>query len=335
MALLLDEIRLTRDASRYGFAVGKVRVLEARSLDAAAYERLLDARSLAEQKRLLSETPYGRYIESAETAADVETGLAHALDDAYAFLRQAALPDAVVRFFRLRYDFANLKAALKAQTLAADTEGLLTNHGSVPAEAFEGDLSELPEPMGALAQRLLAEYESSAEAESLAIDSSVDQAMFAELLKSARASRSSFLTGLARLAIDLANARTLIRAARAGLAAEATVAMLAPGGSMPVAELAPLAELTPREIAERLRRFEPLRKASPEELVDPSSLDVTLDAVTTAALRTGRMGQVGPEPVIAYVFAREAEIAALRVLLLGKLARLDRETVRRRLRHAR
>ena len=41
---------------------------------------------------------------------------------------------------------------------------------------------------------------------------------------------------------------------------------------------------------------------------------------------------VGPEPVIAYVLAREAEVAALRVLLLGKLAGLDRETLRARLR---
>ena len=52
----------------------------------------------------------------------------------------------------------------------------------------------------------------------------------------------------------------------------------------------------------------------------------------SAALRGARQGQVGPEPVIAYVFRREAEVAALRVLLLGQLARLDKATIRRSLR---
>ena len=36
-------------------------------------------------------------------------------------------------------------------------------------------------------------------------------------------------------------------------------------------------------------------------------------------LKRGRAGQVGPEPVIAYVLGRETEVATLRALLVGKL----------------
>ena len=88
--LLLEESRLNRDALRYGFAVGKVRVLETRMLDRAACERLLDAPTLAEQRRLLSETAYGRYIERAETADEVERALDDALEGFYGYLKRGS-----------------------------------------------------------------------------------------------------------------------------------------------------------------------------------------------------------------------------------------------------
>jgi vacuolar-type H+-ATPase subunit C/Vma6 len=93
-----------RDAQRYGFAVGKVRVLQTRVFGPGTYERLLDAPTFSEQMRVLSDTIYGRYLEGASTADDVENGLERALDDFYRFLDDANLPGPVVRFFRVRYD---------------------------------------------------------------------------------------------------------------------------------------------------------------------------------------------------------------------------------------
>lgn len=46
-------------------------------------------------------------------------------------------------------------------------------------------------------------------------------------------------------------------------------------------------------------------------------------------VRRGRVGPVGPEPVISYVLERESEVATLRVLLLGTLGGLDPEVLRR------
>jgi len=173
--LLLEERRMTRDALRYGFAVGKVRVLETRMLDRAAFERLLDAPTLAEQRRVLSETVYGRYIEHAQTAEDLERGLDEALDGFYGYLDEAALPHEVVSFFRVRYDFANLKATIKARLFDAPLEDMIVVHGTLPAESFAGALDELPEPYGALASDL-ADVDEPEE-----IDVRVDAAMYQEL----------------------------------------------------------------------------------------------------------------------------------------------------------
>ena len=333
--LIVEEARLTRDSLRYGFAVGKVKVLETRTLDASAYERLLDAPSFAEQKRLLSETPYGRYLEDAETPDDVEHALDEALENFYGFLKAAALPEPVMRFFRLRYDYSNFKAVAKAEAVGASRAGLFVDHGTIPRESFENDLSALPEPLGSLASTLaLGPSEASGVSETLpqdpaAVDTLVDKAMFAELLRTAKASRSSFLVDLSRLAIDLANLKTMVRARRSGAGTETMLAWLIDGGTVPLSTFASLSELPPESVASALSRVPALRSLSGVQLTEVATLDEKLDQVTFAALRRGRMGEVGPEPVIAYVFGREAEVATLRVLLLGKMTGIDRETLRR------
>lgn len=338
--LPVDEVRLTRDALRYGFAVGKVRVLEAKILDRSAFERLVDSPTFAEQKRLLSETVYGRYIEAATTAEEVEAGLEQALEDFYSFLGQATLPEPVSRFFRTRYDYMNLKAALKAQLLDAPLEGLLVDHGTVPREAFAGDLEGLPAPLADVAEKVLgatasddaAAHAEPAAVDTAAIDAAVDQAMFNELKRLARESRSRFLVELAAGAVDIANVKTLMRSAMVDRDADETAGALLVGGSVPVDALAPLAGLAPADVAAGLARFRELKGFSAGDIEDAGRIDVELDAVTAAALVRGRRADVGSEPVIAYVMAREAEVASVRMLLLGRLSGLNNETLRSRLR---
>jgi V/A-type H+-transporting ATPase subunit C len=326
--LLLDERRLTRDALRYGFAVGKLRVLETRMLDRSAGERLVDAPTFAEQKRLLSDTAFGRYLESAQTASDVERGLDEALDDFYRFIGDAALPQSVADFFRTRYDYANLKAALKARMLSAPLEGLLQAHGSVAAASFEGDPAQLPGALGELTTSLAEETDPAK------VDASVDKAMYAELGRLAKASKSAYLTKLARLMVDVGNVKTLVRGMHAGMTEETITGLLSEGGTVEAKTIAALAHGTTGDLGPALKRMGPLSHFSAVDLSDPLVIDVAADAVIMSVLREGRRGPVGPEPVIAYVFAREVEVATLRMLLLGRLSGIPTETLRARLRAA-
>lgn len=329
--IVTEEIRLTRDAMRYGFAVGKIRVLETRVVDRAALERLLDADSFAEQKRLLSDTPYGRFLEDAETPEEVEHGLDRALQSWFDFLRVAELPDEVARFFRVPYDFDNLRAAAKARLLDVPLDGLLSGHGSVPVEAFSRSLTDLPAPLGETAVRLpdADPGTGASPAALLAVDDAVDAALFAELLRLAKASRSRFLMDYTRLRIDLANVRTLLRAARSALSADRIARSLVPGGAIPLTVLNRLAGASPDDVVAAAARPE-LRGLPAEDLSDLQVFDVTVGSLALAAVERGRKGPIGPEPVIAYVLARVDEVSTLRVLLLGRLAGTDRETLRTR-----
>lgn len=325
MSLLADEMRQNRDALRYGYAVGKVRVLETRSLDQAALERLLDARGFAEQKRLLAETEYARYLEGAETPHEVERALDDALDGFYRFLEVAALPEAMVRFFRLRYDYANLKAVLKARLFGIGLDGLLVDHGTISTSVFAGDLAGLPDSLAAVAS------DAATAADAASVDDLVDRAYFGELLATARRSGSRFLKSLARLSVDIANVKTLVRARLAGRDAQALDALLIEGGSVSIADLTVLAAVPLDELPNSVRRYPALRPLAGTTFTDPAQLDPALDSLMAATLRQGRREAAGPEPVIAYVMGREAEVRVLRVLLLGTLTGIDYETLRTRL----
>lgn len=321
----------TRETVRYGFACGKVRVLETRVFGRGTYERLLDAPTFADQRRLLSDTPYGRYLEGVETADGVERALIDALDGFYAFLDEAALPDPVVRFFRVRHDFELLRGALKSRALGIGWEAPAASLGTVDPALFHGPSDELPEPF-----REASILAAAAVAEGAArlgdIDSIVDRALFAELGRLGRESKSGFLAGLADSLIDVANAKVLIRARRSGLSAHDADAALIPGGTLTPKAFAALYPLPIDEIAARLAATPAFSQVPADDIADPARIDIAAENAVVRYLRRARTVPVGPEPVIAYVFTREAEVAAVRTALIGKLQGLDPELLRGRFR---
>lgn len=315
---------------RYGFAVGRVRVLEGRMLPGATYERLLDAPTFDEQMRVLSDTAYGGFLEGAEVAEDVERGLERAIDELFSFLVTANLPDAVIRFFRTPYDYANLKVRLKTDLLGQRPDGLFTELGTVPADAFAGPIPLLPTRLRTLAERLA--DEGAARGEEW-VSTEVDRAMFAELARHAKASKSRFLGGLAALKIDLANTRTLLRARTRERRAAEVRALLVPGGVMAIDRLMRAYALPlPEFVAALVAEPGPLKGLAADDLADLSRFDVLADDLEVRYLRRARMVAAGPEPVIGYVMARQAEVMMVRTLLIGRLSGVPEDVLRHRLR---
>jgi V/A-type H+-transporting ATPase subunit C len=331
----LRKVRPIADPKRYGFAVGRVRVLETRLLNRSTYERLLDAHSFREQMRILSETTYGACLEGATTAEEVEAGLDASLRDLYSdFLEQANLPDDVVRYFRLMHDFENLRGRLKAEVLGIEPSELLGELGSVPAEAFAGSTEDLPADMR-LAERNV-RMRAGGEDGTLdadLIDPAVDAEMHRMLAEVACESGSEYLCDMAKLRIDLGNLKALVRARVRNLPVQQAEKLFVAGGTVNPNRFVegyrqPLEEIA-RQIAERPG----MRGIDPESIVDPARLDLVIDTAVERQLAEARRMPVGPEPVVSYVASRKVEISMVRMLLVGKLAGVDTDTLRARVRN--
>ncbi|MDY0341233.1 MAG: V-type ATPase subunit [Coriobacteriia bacterium] len=320
----------TRDDIRYGFAVGRVRILQSRLLSRSVYERLIDAPDFAEQRRVLSETAIGHYLESAETAEDVERALDASLGDLYDdFLLEAGLPDAVARYFRLPYDYRNLRTALKTRVLGMTTPGL-SALGTIEPTAFNGSGEGLPGEIAAL----FTAWDEAEQAPPLSdIETSVDRALFAALTEEAKRSKVGFLRGLTTLRIDLAVIRVLLRANGKRLVPAAVSDSLVEGGTSALRALAPDAgRMDAEELAEAIVATHAAVGLEVADLINLERYDLAASALEAARMASARMAPSGPEPVLAYVLGREAEVVALRIALVGRLSGLDREAVRERLR---
>ncbi len=322
------------DSLRYGYAVGRVRVLETRLLKRSYFERLLDAHDFAEQRRILSETIYGGMLEGALTAEDVERALDAGLVALYKdFLESANLPGDIVRYFRTLHDYDNLRGRLKAEALGIPAAELIGPLGSVPAELFAGPASGLPRTLATVETALRAEVTSDDGTIVLDdIDPVVDRAMQAELLEIALGSGSRFLGEMGRLGVDIRNTRAFVRGRVRDLPQADIARWIAPGGTIAPAEYAAWHRLPLAEAGQRLAATHAFRGIDPQTIVDPSAFDILMDAAITRRLRVARMIAVGPEPVLAYVLAREAETRSVRTLLVGKLAGVSTDVLRSRLR---
>lgn len=322
------------DSLRYGYAVGRVRVLETKLLKRSYFERLLDAQDFEEQRRVLSETLYGGMLEGASTAEDVERALDAGLVALYQdFLESANLPRDIVRYFRTLHDYENFRGRLKAEALGIAAADLIGPLGSVPAELFAGPVSGLPRPIAAIEAALRAEVTSDdGVIASEDIDPVVDRAMQAELLEIALDSGSRFLVEMCRLGVDIRNARAFVRGRVRDLAIADIARWIAPGGTIAPSEFIAWHRLPLAEAGQRLASTHAFRGIDPQIIVDPSAFDIVMDAAITRRLRVARMIAVGPEPVLAYVLAREAETRSVRTLLVGKLAGVSTDVLRGRLR---
>jgi len=323
--------RTIRDAIRFGYAVGRVRVLETRLLKRSHYERLLDARTFEDQRRVLSETVYGSYLDHARTADDVEIALDRALADLYNdFLETANLPDEIVMYFRRMHDFENLRGRLKAEVLDIPAKELLNDLGSIPAERFiSGDL---PPELAAAESRIRSRASRSGELSADALDAVVDVERFTALDLISHESKNSHVRQMATVGADLANVKAFVRIRRMDRPLADIGRHVVPGGTISVQELTALSRVPLEEALKRLVMRPSLAGIDPEALADPARFDVAADALISRHLHRARMIAVGPEPVVAYVMQRKVEVAMLRTLLIGKIAGVERDVLRVRMR---
>lgn len=316
------------DAIAYGFATGRVMVLRSRLLGTAAFERLLDAPSFDDARRVLSDTHLGRFVEGVRTASDVERAIDGSLVDLFDdFLRRAELPAPVTAYFQTPYDFDALKGVLRARALGLAPEPVQNQLGSVEPEAF-ADPAALPGALGSAARTVLA-ADPALGAE--AVDAALDVALFRELERLARESRIPLLQRLSKRRVDAANAKVLLRSAVAGRAPDSARAMLVAGGEWNAAAAAALVK-DPLALAEAVIAAKVLAAPAAADLLDLERLDVFVDGATARFAREAARGPIGPQPVLGYVLQRIAEAVTVRALLVGRLAGLPREVLVPRMR---
>lgn len=314
-----------------------VRALENSLLTRDQFEQLITAKSYDEEVKLLQSFGYSELEPKHPEAIDADLTLvrAEALEEL-----GAALPDAgVLDVFRMKYDYHNIKAMLKAEVMDVSPGAMLADLGRISVEELyiaqrDNDGSNLP---GRLASAVYVGREVlSKTRDPQLFDVAVDKWYFRDLLETAERTGSDFLVGYVKLQIDAANLRTLVRTLRMGKDENFLRGVLFKDGEITIEELlrvsvgrgAGLAELfAPTGLAEAAEESAKLLHGG-----TMTEFEKLCDDAQTMYLERARLIPFGEEPVLAYLVARETEYTNLRIVLMGRIAGVPAEVIRSRLR---
>ena len=317
----------------YLFLSAALRSRERELLTRSQVDRMLHAATAAESAQVLVEMGYPPFDASSEAGlneavSQVRTAMFRELEK--------AMPDkGILDVFKLKYDYHNLKTLIKSR--GADVSRLLVDAGRVKAADMESKyrqtgkwdfLPDVPAAAAAEAARVLAETGDPQRSDFL-----LDKTYFSELTDMARATGCEFLMDYVRTLIDAANLRSVVRTLRMHRAGTFLQQVLFTGGAVSVERI--LADVNNGVAA--LYRATPLAAAAElgQEAVSGGSLtafEKACDNAVLARAAASRSVPFGPEVPIGYVVARENDFTSARIILTGRQAGLDADTIRERLR---
>ena len=322
----------------YLYLSAYIHALENRLLTGARTERMLEARTTAEAVKVMGECGYPELTELSP--AGIDRMLAASRQELYRQLRGLMPDPAMLDVFILRNDYHNAKVLIKAEAMGLDPEPLFIDSGRWPAARLREEYAQdhfttvTPQFAAAVAK---AKDTLAHTGDPQAADLVLDRACYEELTAAANAVDSPFLTGYASLTVDAANLRSAVRTVRMGRDAGFLKQVLLPGGTVRPEALALAAG--DGDSMTRLFAGSPLAAAAEAgaQVLRSGSLtrfERLCDNAVVLYMRQARRRPLGEEPVIGYLYARECELTAIRIILTGRLAGLAADTIRERLRES-
>ena len=300
----------------------RVRAMETTLLTAERMERLLEARSDEEVSKLLQDCGYPE-LDAARPEA-MDAALSQAREELLTDLGDGAPDPRYIDIFKLKYDYHNAKAILKAAAMGTSPDRMLMDMGRIGA-------AELKTAVVAEAKSVL-----DTTRDPQLSDIVLDRWMYRDMAQVAEDTGSQFLRGYVETQIDAANLRALIRTLRMGKNADFLAGVLFESGTVKPAGILAAVNHPAGGLNEIYgpTRFAQAAEAGEAALKGGSltEFEKRCDDAVSDYLAGAQMIPFGEAPMLAYLAARETEYTNIRILLMGRAAGLSPEVIRSRLR---
>lgn len=319
----------------YLYISSLLRARETRMLSRDRAERMLDAPSVEDAAKMLTESGYEDM--SQMTVKQIENALSARRAALFHELETLVPNTAALDLFRLKYDYHNVKVLIKTDAVNANDENLLSRSGRIAPETvkkrFQDDrLRDLPGILGSAAEEAKSLLNRSANPQ--LSDFLLDKAYFQEMLGLADELDSDFARGYVAMLADSTNLRSAVRILRMGKDIGYLQEALVSGGSISQERLT--AGIGGEGLASVFAGTG-LKKAAQlgAEAVSGGPLtafELACDNAVAAYLHDARLCSFGEEGVLAFLAGTENELTAVRMILTGRLAGVPADTIRERLR---
>ena len=315
----------------------RVKAMETGLLTRERMEQILEAKTDEEAAKILQECGYPE-LDAADPEA-MDAALSAAREETLADVMDGAPEPRYIELFKLKYDYHNEKALLKAEAMGTSADRMLMDMGRVSAAVLKeavrtGELDELP-PMLASAVAEAREILDTTRDPQLS-DIALDRWTYADMAALAEDTNSDFLRGYVAVQIDAANLRALVRTIRMGKSPEFLRGVLIEGGEIPTDGILNLSANHGSGMSEVYgpTRFAAAAEAGAEALRGGAltNFEKLCDDAVGDYLAGAQYVPFGEAPLVGYLAARETEYTNLRILLMGRGAGLPADVIRSRLR---
>jgi V/A-type H+-transporting ATPase subunit C len=333
-----DLFWISRDDTRYTYAVAVVRALERTLLGSKTLEAMARAASSQEALEELGETSYGKFMLPGQRVEDLEPLLERVLVDAYALFQKLILDEELEQALLLPHDIHNVKALLKAHLAGSEPVGIVP-FGMLDVEALRPALEsglyrDLPPMIEPAVRQALDDFEMHTDPRRLEI--LLDQVALRCKITPLLALDSPVISAYARQLADVMNIRFAVRLSRSDPNTEILHLAFVKGGTIGMDTLETLLGKPLQALVDALSGT-PYGKAVHEGIEylqrqgSYALLDRELENQLVQTLRAARFLIFGPGPLLAHTMAKEHEVSMVRLVMVGKLNTIPSERIVARL----
>ena len=321
----------------YLYASARIRAVQAADSLRDKTEKMLVAADFYEAAEILSPGSTG----------DINSGNYQDILDAelikcYDFITSMIGDSAIVSIFKIPYDCNNLKLAFKSELCGIDSSELYYPFGTISENELEKAMRErdfcaYPETMAHAAAQLTELISKNPDPQ--LIDIVIDRACLEDMMKSADSFGCEYLSDIIQTKTDSYNILSFIRCVRMKKSGEFYKRLIVSGGKVPSDLLSDAYDGGLNSLADRLKMtvYSSVGESITKYLSEPipgffSSVEKELENIYTSRADEVKYISFGPEIPVSYLIECERDIKNAGIILAGKSAGLDNETIRGRLR---
>ncbi len=327
------------DRLDYAQGVVMARVYEKKLLDKGKLDKMIDAKDADEAFKILLDSEYTKSAEDVESVKDYELLLKNETARVFSLGAEMLHDKRILEILSLKYDYHNLKTMVKAKVSGKNLEDLFiysseNNPEKIRLQFESGQFTDTKSEFIKALRNAEEKYNENSDPQM--IDVVIDRAYFKHLKEIADSLGIELFSDYVAASIDFFNVSSMLRAMRMGKSQNFLEEVLVEGGGISVGKLINLSREEFDRLATALKSekigsalvdsVEPYKESGSFSVVD-NEKDIYLRKLNSDS----RFISFGPEPIFAYLVAKEKEISVVRLILVGKLNNIPSTKLRERL----
>lgn len=324
----------------YTQAISRLKVLETRLIERTKMDRMIDSSTAEEAMKILQESEYSIHLGKIKRAEEYEVVLKDELKRIYSLMYEVTPVKQLIDIMSLRYDYHNIKVLLKAKELKTPLDHLLIDVGTIPTEKMKDyleneDYTDFNPIMREGIEKTLIRYRNDLDPQM--IDILLDSYMYKHMVSQADELGEGFISKFLKISIDLINLKTLFRVKKQNKEKDFLESVILQGGILDKDVFMNSLNDSMENLAQKLSYtdYYDILRLSLEDYLKTGRINTFekfSDDFIMEYIKKSKFMSFGPEPLLAYLTAKETEIKNIRIIMVGKLNKVAPESIRERLR---